>query len=109
VSVRMPRFPPTIVFPASAPWLARGTLLGVFVPLPDNLRDKDAELRRHLTAACPEMAELAHLMQEFAELLTTSPAASTTPAASRNGSATSARSSTKRSTAPTRQPSNQRT
>ncbi|MET8331780.1 ISL3 family transposase [Streptomyces sp. NPDC005181] len=37
---------------------------------PDNLRDKDTELRRHLTAPRPETAELAYLIQEFAELLT---------------------------------------
>ncbi|GAA2632715.1 ISL3 family transposase [Streptomyces vastus] len=37
---------------------------------PDNLRDKDTELLRELTAACPEMTELARLVNEFAELLT---------------------------------------
>ncbi|MET8538967.1 ISL3 family transposase [Streptomyces sp. NPDC005065] len=37
---------------------------------PDNLRDKDAELLCELTAACSEMTELAHLVKEFAELLT---------------------------------------
>jgi transposase len=36
---------------------------------PDNLRDKDAELLRELTTACPEMTELARLVHEFAELL----------------------------------------
>jgi hypothetical protein len=37
---------------------------------PDNLRDKDTELLRELTVACPEMTELARLVKEFAELLT---------------------------------------
>ena len=37
---------------------------------PDNLREKDAELLRELTTACPEMAELARLVHGFAELLT---------------------------------------
>nr|QIY76811.1 ISL3 family transposase [Streptomyces sp. RLB1-33] len=37
---------------------------------PDNLRDKDAELLHHLTAACPEMTQLACLVGEFAGLLT---------------------------------------
>jgi hypothetical protein len=30
VSVRMPRFRPTIFFAASVPWLVRGTLVEVF-------------------------------------------------------------------------------
>ncbi|MGW2540706.1 ISL3 family transposase [Kitasatospora sp. NPDC001574] len=37
---------------------------------PENLRDKDTELLRELTAACPEMAELSCLTGEFAQLLT---------------------------------------
>ncbi|MDH6130116.1 transposase [Kitasatospora sp. GP82] len=40
---------------------------------PDRLRDKDAELLRTLTAACPEMTELAWLVHSFAELLTPAP------------------------------------
>ncbi|TDC04055.1 ISL3 family transposase, partial [Streptomyces sp. 8K308] len=36
---------------------------------PDNLRDKDAALLRELTAACPEMTELARLVTGFAALL----------------------------------------
>lgn len=47
---------------------------------PDNLRDKDAELLRELTAACPEMTELAYLVAEFAELLT--PTSTAAPRAS---------------------------
>ncbi|MFE2869862.1 ISL3 family transposase [Embleya sp. NPDC059259] len=37
---------------------------------PENLRDKDAELLRELTSTCQEMAELARLTREFAQLLT---------------------------------------
>ncbi|SNS04067.1 Transposase [Streptosporangium subroseum] len=37
---------------------------------PDRLRDKDADLLRDLTAACPELAALARLIHAFAELLT---------------------------------------
>jgi transposase len=37
---------------------------------PENLRDKDTALLRELTAACPEMTELARLVSEFAQLLT---------------------------------------
>jgi transposase len=37
---------------------------------PGNLGDKDAELLRELTLACPEMTTLARLVREFAELLT---------------------------------------
>ncbi|GAA1292467.1 hypothetical protein GCM10009647_002560 [Streptomyces sanglieri] len=37
---------------------------------PENLRDKDTALLRELTAACPEMTELAYLTGEFAQLLT---------------------------------------
>ncbi|MFF4668178.1 ISL3 family transposase [Streptomyces sp. NPDC001282] len=36
---------------------------------PENLRDKDIALLRELTEACPEMAELARLTGEFAQLL----------------------------------------
>ncbi|MEY9848657.1 hypothetical protein ABH940_005761 [Streptacidiphilus sp. BW17] len=36
---------------------------------PDNLRDKDGELLRELTATCAEMTELARLVGEFARLL----------------------------------------
>ncbi|GAA1226854.1 hypothetical protein GCM10009665_16750 [Kitasatospora nipponensis] len=44
---------------------------------PENLRDKDIALLRELTTACPEMAALARLTGEFAQLLT--PAQDTTP------------------------------
>ncbi|MYS81795.1 ISL3 family transposase [Streptomyces sp. SID5474] len=37
---------------------------------PENLRDKDTALLRELTTACPEMAGLARLTGEFAQLLT---------------------------------------
>ncbi|WP_445529962.1 ISL3 family transposase [Streptomyces cyslabdanicus] len=37
---------------------------------PENLRNKDTALLRELTAACPEMTELARLTGEFAQLLT---------------------------------------
>ncbi|MEU0941156.1 ISL3 family transposase, partial [Embleya sp. NPDC005971] len=37
---------------------------------PENLRDKETELLRELTHACPEMTELARLTGEFARLLT---------------------------------------
>lgn len=37
---------------------------------PENLRDKDTELLRELTSACPEMSELSILTREFAQLLT---------------------------------------
>ena len=37
---------------------------------PENLRAKDTALLRELTAACPEMTELAGLIGEFAQLLT---------------------------------------
>ncbi|MEV7238444.1 ISL3 family transposase [Streptomyces sp. NPDC051020] len=40
---------------------------------PDNLRDKNTELLRELTAACPEMTELARLIRRFAELLKPTP------------------------------------
>jgi transposase len=37
---------------------------------PDHLREKDAALLAELSKACPEMADLARLVHEFAQLLT---------------------------------------
>lgn len=37
---------------------------------PDRLRDSDTQLSQELTAACPELVELARLVRSFAELLT---------------------------------------
>ncbi|WP_455753761.1 ISL3 family transposase [Streptomyces hydrogenans] len=52
--------------PVTTPrWLAR-----LLLTKPDHLRDKDASLLAELTAACPEMTQLALLIREFAQLLT---------------------------------------
>ncbi|GAA2263872.1 hypothetical protein GCM10010430_55590 [Kitasatospora cystarginea] len=40
---------------------------------PDQLRDKDTDLLKTLTAACPETTELTWLVRSFAELLTPAP------------------------------------
>ncbi|MFE3202338.1 ISL3 family transposase [Embleya sp. NPDC059237] len=45
----------------------------ILLTRPDNRREKDTELIRDLTAACPEMAQLHTHIAEFASLLTPAP------------------------------------
>jgi transposase len=52
------------------PVITPNRLARLLLTRPDNLRDKDTELLRSLTASCPEMTELTRLVSEFAQLLT---------------------------------------
>ncbi|MGA4980338.1 ISL3 family transposase [Streptomyces cinereoruber] len=55
--------------PVTTPrWLAR-----LMLTHPDHLRDKDTTFLAELTAACPEMTQLASLIREFTHLLTPAP------------------------------------
>jgi hypothetical protein len=50
-----------------------GRFAGLLLTRPGNLRESDAELLRDLTAACPEMRQLAGLVGEFGEFLVPGP------------------------------------
>ncbi|MGI5292133.1 transposase [Nonomuraea polychroma] len=48
----------------------RGGPARLLLTYPDRLRDSDTQLVQELTAACPELAELARHVRSFAEFLT---------------------------------------
>lgn len=55
------------------PVISSRRLARLMLTRPDRLRDKDTDLLKILTAACPEMTDLAGLVRSFAELLTPTP------------------------------------